>query len=53
MKIQEGLMGKIAIISDSNSGIAPKEAKELGIYKERLRNFHIHAVRGKCYGFMG
>ena len=25
-------MGKIAIISDSNSGIAPKEAKELGIY---------------------
>lgn len=25
-------MDKIAIISDSNSGIAPKEAKELGIY---------------------
>lgn len=25
-------MGKIAIVSDSNSGIEPKEAKELGIY---------------------
>lgn len=25
-------MGKIAVVSDSNSGIAPEEAKELGIY---------------------
>jgi DegV family protein with EDD domain len=25
-------MGKIAVISDSNSGISPQEAKELGIY---------------------
>ena len=31
-KVQEGLfMGKIAIISDSNSGISQEEAKELGI----------------------